>query len=620
MTQLKKTVAVSRKATAVVNLLKISHTAPISIITSQYITSCNLNKLFSGKVLNMAILFVASSLKSAHGLEPPLQAIPISPDTVEELTAQSKVLAPVLNEIKQNEQTALKFIPINGDKLDIIKKRESKQTKTRQKNYAKKLVFSTVSQQQIKTINSNLKQTSIAKNNLKPLRFIPYNYAESTPNNSDKLPIQIASENLSIGRPEEITLTNNKKNQSVLDLNNNENQPDKDDYPWLADDVITDVADLGPGTDEEYPFQDLMANVDGITLSIKSATHHNDNFFTTKDNRTTYIYEVLSPALSLEGDNERFKFSGGISSEIGLFEKDTADNYVDYNLNAKVSTRINEQVAVTLTSSAAWGHDARGSNDDVADSDSPNRYFKPSVGVKFNLGIEGGIVGLTIDGDITNTTYLNHSSTTGELEKEVLGLDVAVSIARGPELSFLSGIDFQYNNYEHLTGKSSQDLYYYIGVGWNPNDLFNFDGKIGGREKFFIKDETIPSYASVAWGLSMNWIPLEYSTYSLGTSMTTSDSTGSADLFSTRDVDISWSHKWADFIGTDLNSAYSWKTAEGVGQTKVDKTWRYGAKVGLSIDDWLKIALKYDHTSLMSNSSGSSYDQNKFLLSIDAEI
>jgi hypothetical protein len=424
-------------------------------------------KLISVEALSFSILFMAASMHSAHALEKPLKALPLLDDAVIKSITNSEILAPVLKEIENSSQQALKFTNINGDNLDIEVKQQIKPHKAGNN----KLFFIPLNQDQIYLINSNIFTTpkTEATPTLKPLQFIPLSEAESKPKSTDKQPLQAFAGNLTIGRPEDFILVTEKKDQQITDILSE--QEDEDE--------ITDLVDLGAGTDEEYPLQDLLSNVDGITLSIKSATYHNDNFFTTQDSTTTYLYEVITPAIALEGDNETYKFSSGISSEIGLFERDTADNYIDYNLDVMVSTRLNDQVAVTLTSSAKWDHDDRGSNDDVEDYDSPNRYFKPYAELEFNFGTEGGIVGLTMAGNITNTTYHNHRSSTQDLEKEVIGLDVDVTVARGPELSILTGIEFQFNNYEHLTSKTSQDLYYFIGADWNPSDLFNFDGKIG---------------------------------------------------------------------------------------------------------------------------------------------
>ncbi|MBF0445106.1 MAG: outer membrane beta-barrel protein [Magnetococcales bacterium] len=604
------------------NYKKGSHTdSPhLFILTPKSKSYCQLSSV---KTISLAIFFLTTSMQPALAEEKQLQALPLLDDAINNSIINREVLAPVLiKEIENSEQKALEFIPINGENLDTAKNVQDKLINISHGYSNKKLLFQPISQEEINLINSTIISTTKTATTAiqKPLQFIPLSHTDSKPENSDKQPLKAVSGNLTVGRPEDIFQDVKENNKKFKELSKDKNNNKITEISWADEDAITDLVDIGPGSDEGYPFQNLLSNVDGVILSIKSVTSYNDNFFTTKDNHTAYMYEVLTPAISLQGDNETLKFSCGFSSTIGLFNEDTADNYADHNLNARVSTRLYEQVAVTLTTSGKWGHDDRGSNDDVADSDSPNRHFTPSAGLKFNLGAEGGIVGLTINSNITNTIYHNHRATTKDLEKEIIGLDVEASVARGPELSVLTGINFQYNNYEHLTNKTSQDLYYFVGVDWKPSDLFNFNGKIGGREKFFINDDTLPAYASFAWGLSMNWIPLEYSTYTLGSRMTTSDSTGSADLFSTRNVDFSWSHKWADFIATDLNSAYSWKISEGSSQTKVDKILNYGAKIGLSIDDWLKLAMGYDHTSLMSNSSSSSYEQNKFLLTIEAQM
>ncbi|MBF0454517.1 MAG: outer membrane beta-barrel protein [Magnetococcales bacterium] len=411
--------------------------------------------------------------------------------------------------------------------------------------------------------------------------------------NPEEDPDTLEPPKLTLGKPEEFSTEEQSFNSQRDDENNRE--------------------DDGPPEDPWY-------DIEGLSFSLKSSSHYTDNYFSSETDQKSYFYHVITPKVSLKGDNDVVQFEGVIETEIGIYQTDSADNYQDKKISAKVGTQFSERIGGTVTATTEWGHDDRGSNDDVTDSDTPHLFFKPEIEVELRFGGEESILGLKMTGTLSQLRYLNHESTTSDLELNEAGLKLELTWSRGPERTFLSGIEFKNNDYQSLD-KDSMDLFYYVGMDWNPTDLFSIQAKVGLKEKYFTSDTSNTSdFRGLSWNLGVDWRPLDYSTYSLSTSMSTSESTGSADLYSTRDVELSWAHAWNDSISTKLKTKYSWKTSEGATETRQDNEWSQGASINYLIEDWLKMVLEFDRSDLKSNEEKSSYKKNRVVLSLESEL
>ena len=377
--------------------------------------------------------------------------------------------------------------------------------------------------------------------------------------------------------------------------------------------------DTGIGTGNVDDEKIDWSNLDGITFSISNTTEFSDNYFGTETNQVSNFYNIITPRIMLKGSNNVLDFEGIIETSIGLFKTDTADNYIDNSVKTKIGVQLSENVKVNISNSIEMGHDARGSDDDVEDSDTPHRFIKPTFGADLEWGDQESIFSLKMSSDISRLRYLNHPDTTNKLEKVVSSGKIALTWAPGPEKTFVAGIELQGNTYDALAEKDSQDVYYYAGMNWNPSDLFAVESQFGVRGKRF-DDVNTPSFMSFAWNVGVDWMPMEYSKYSITTSMSTGDSTGSADLYSTQDVGLSWDHEWTEDFSTKLQTKYSWKSSEGTGQTRIDKTWTKGANFNYSVDESINLALKYDRTDLQSTTEGENYQKNMVVLSVESEL
>ena len=358
----------------------------------------------------------------------------------------------------------------------------------------------------------------------------------------------------------------------------------------------------------------------GLTVSFNNSITFDDNYFSTETDPSSYIFNISKASASLKGNNEVLKFEIGLDSEIGLSKTNTADNYFDHTFDSKLTAKIAENLKLTATATVEFGHDSRGSNDDVADSSTPHLFVKPELELVLASGDDDSILAIDLAAIHNKLIYRNHAETTDNLELEVSSLISDFTLSRGPESSVLATVEFQYNNYQSLNEKNSIDTGYLLGMDWSPSDMFNFSGKVGLREKYFTRSDSTPTFRSLAWDLSVEWKPLEYSVFTVSSSMSTSDSTGSADLYSTSDVDLSWAHEWNEAISTTLETNYSNKNSEGIDQARLDKKWTQGISVDYTINEDVALKFGYDHTTLDSNTVNSSYKQNLVTLSLDAKI
>jgi polysaccharide biosynthesis protein VpsM len=393
----------------------------------------------------------------------------------------------------------------------------------------------------------------------------------------------------------------------------------------------------GGSTEAQIPYSPAAAaaaqggspQAGGITLklmgvlvtahpSLNLDLRHDDNIYLAPVNRTADRILVLTPALRLEARQAANTFSLRLSTTLGRYQSNTADNYTNYNVDGLADLDLGTRLRARLSGDYVDGEDPRGSTNNAI-SATPDRYRQVQGRGIFSYGARDARGHIDFELGQVRRDYYNNRATTAANDRTVDDIGATFHWRIGPKTSLLfqgkhSTVDYTLST--STLGSIENALL--AGATWEASAKTRGTFKIGMVKKEF-DDSARTSARTISWSGDLQWSPRSYSHVDLSLNRAPAETTGGVGNFIDRTTSgLRWSHDWSTRLTTEAAASYATDAYQGVPRT--DNTRNYGLKASYKMRRWLSFGGDYAHTIRSSNDSDFDYKRNVLMLFVNAAL
>ena len=254
----------------------------------------------------------------------------------------------------------------------------------------------------------------------------------------------------------------------------------------------------------------LMGTLVTVHPSVNADVRHDDNIFFSPNNRTADRILVLTPALSLEARQANNSFALRMSTTIGQYQRSTADNYTNYNLNGLADLDLGTRLRAKLSANYLDGEDPRGSTNGPISS-TPDRYREIQGRGIFSYGAKGAKGRIDFELGHLQRAYYNNRAVTAAEDRIVDDIGTTFNWNVGPKTTLLfqgKHTKIDYTLSDSTLGSVENALY--AGGTWEATAISKAAFRIGMVRKDF-DDTARTSSSTITWNGEGTWSPRTYS-------------------------------------------------------------------------------------------------------------
>ena len=352
--------------------------------------------------------------------------------------------------------------------------------------------------------------------------------------------------------------------------------------------------------------------------SIRVDVLHNDNIYTTPNNRTGDRILILVPSLQLEARSGGNTYSLRMSSAIGQYQTNTANDYTNTSLNALADLDLGTSLRARLQVDYIDGVDPRGSNNNPI-SPTPDHYRQTNARGIFSYGRQGALGRLDVELGEMQRHYLNNRATTAGSDHAVDSLGATFYWRVGPKTTLLlqgKGAKFDYSDPSSTLDSTESTIQ--AGATWEASAKTSGTFRVGMTRKDF-EDPARGNWTNVTWAGQIRWSPRTYSHVDLNLIQAPAETTGGVGDYILRTTTAArWTHDWTGRFTTDALVSYMTDAYKGAPRT--DHTQNYGVKATYKVRRWLTFGGDYAYTLRNSTDNAYDYKRSVFMLFLNATL
>ncbi len=352
--------------------------------------------------------------------------------------------------------------------------------------------------------------------------------------------------------------------------------------------------------------------------SVNFDTRRDDNIYLSPNKRSADQILVLTPALRLEARQAANTFALRMSTTIGRYQKNTADNYTNYNVNGFADLDLGTRLRARLSADYLDGEDPRGTTNNALSS-TPDRYHQVQGRGIFSFGARGAKGHIDFELGQLRRNYYNNRAVTAANDRTADDVGATFNWHIGPKTTLL----FQGKHSKVAYTLSSSTLgsvenALLAGANWEASAKTSAAFRIGMVKKDF-DDAARASSSTISWNGELRWSPRTYSHVDLNLNRAPAETTGGVGNFIDRtSTGARWTHEWSSRFITEASTSYLTDAYQGAART--DNTRNYGIKATYKMRRWLSLGGDYAHSNRSSDDNNFDYKRNVFMLFLNAAL
>lgn len=352
--------------------------------------------------------------------------------------------------------------------------------------------------------------------------------------------------------------------------------------------------------------------------SVKLEMQHNDNIYSTPNNKTGDRILVLTPALRLETKRAGNTFSLRMSSSISQYQNNRADNNVMTSLNGLAELDLATRLRARLAADVIDGVDPRGSTNNPL-SATPDHYRQTQGRVVFSYGAQGAPGRLDLELGQLRRDYLNNRTTTAASDRVVDDLGATFNWRIGSKTKLLAQVKHSKVDYALSTSTlGSVENLFQAGATWEATAKTSGTFQFGMTQKSF-DESTRGSARTTSWTGQIRWSPRTYSHVDVSLNRAPAETSGGVGNFIDRTTTgAKWTHDWSSRFTTETSASYATDAYQGADRT--DNTQTYGVNASYKMRRWLNFGGGYTRTFRNSDNNNFDYKRNAFMLFLNATL
>lgn len=362
-----------------------------------------------------------------------------------------------------------------------------------------------------------------------------------------------------------------------------------------------------------------------LDAGLELATVYDDNVYVSRNREQNDVYLLARPSLKLRLGSDDTMLTLRGAGEIARYADLSSEDYDDWSLAGDARAALSKTLSLTAGAEWRWDHESRASPEAVSGIE-PTRYQR-GFGYLGIVGSSGNVTG-RLAGTVTRYVFSDvpapgtmiHNADRDRIQMEI-GARGGFALSSGTEL-FLQGAS-DWRDYDQKTDdsgyrRSSDGFAIAAGFRRKLDDAWNAELFAGWMWRDY-RDPRLPDVASWDIGAVLDWTgdkglggsfrldrSIEETTLpgASGYIVTSGRLTLRADVGPRLTAGIGLSGAHYDYVGADRNEFV-------IGGDLWVRQW---------LSRHIYLGVDYSHGERSSNAAGFDYDQNRFQVSLGAEL
>ncbi len=360
-----------------------------------------------------------------------------------------------------------------------------------------------------------------------------------------------------------------------------------------------------------------------VTPLLSTGLKFDDNIASTSANETDSWIMTVIPTIEATRDDgvSVTQFTAGLYR--GQYFSSSEDNYTDATLGGSFNTRLSEQSLFSIKSDLAWAHEDRGTGitqGNGALQDEPTRFNNQTVSGFYEYGATSAPARVRGVAKYFNKEYTNQEEITQYRNYDSMlgGVNFYYDTQSGTSAVLEASVDnISYDFVDPTAPRDSKDTMIKAGAEWEISALTSGEAKIGYQKKDF-DDAQREDFNGVAWNVNVNWTPLTYSEFNIGTGRRAKDPLQGGDYIKETTFVLGWTHDWSETVSTNLN--YNRMEEDYVGVVRTDDVNSYNLSVTYAFRRFIDVSLFTSVTDKTSTVPTIKFDRNIVGINFDFSL
>ncbi len=350
------------------------------------------------------------------------------------------------------------------------------------------------------------------------------------------------------------------------------------------------------------------------------AVGHNDNVGGTDTNETSSKIVILRPEVVAEMKRSGDRYTLSYAGNFGRYTSSTDDNFRHHDIWLAGDNYFTTRARLGWGVGYQWRSDARGSTDRVNTSDSPDEWRAPVARLVAIYGAPGARGRLELESSWMQKRYTNNRINTRTSDVDMHMVAGRFFFRVMPKTSMLFEARNTWSDY--ISPASTSDNSYrklLVGATWDMTAKTTGVIKLGRASKDYdAKNRRDPSGGT--WEAGISWAPLTYSVVNLQTAQDIADSSSGANNYyiDNRSYTVSWDHKWASYVTSNVNAGVVRSEYNGI--IRDDTTKNYGVGFYRELGYNFRAGINWNRTKRDSNVNGLDFKRDVFMLTLEAVL
>lgn len=339
---------------------------------------------------------------------------------------------------------------------------------------------------------------------------------------------------------------------------------------------------------------------------------YNDNIFSKelkKDMKKSLITKI-EPSFILKADDGAKHYELGYKLSDAIYHQSHGDDVINHFVNFNANLELSRKLTTAFYANYNLGHNPRGSIVGAAGNVAiPDAYREGILGGSVDYGSNAHLI---VSGEYNSKKYTNNYASTNLRNFDSTKVGAEFSYDLTAKTSAL--LEVRYQRFNYLTAPlDSTEQAYFTGLTWDATAKTSGSARIGYTNKNFVAAGK-PNVGLLSWEVNAEWLPMSYSSWTLGTSSKPVESQGTGSVIKNNSVNLSWNHAWSELVSHSASLGYSKDNYQG--NPRLDKTTTANFSVNYQWFRWLAVSPSYDFRNLSSNITNSSYKTNVWMFNL----
>lgn len=373
--------------------------------------------------------------------------------------------------------------------------------------------------------------------------------------------------------------------------------------------LITSLALAHSGA--SYALDPASIDYEGIEITpvVEVSGTYDDNYRAIKDGTDSWI-ATIAPGVTITayGDKTIYELKSGLKRE--NYTAQGTKNLTSYfakgtgTFNFDIRNKLDLEIGYSKTKSVA----------NALVVGTVNNFKETNFGASYVYGAPSATGNIELG--VNHVIYRSGNGINLDQERDSNAFRAAFLYKVTDKTKLVAEINGSQFDYVTNTALDSTNIAYLLGAQWEATAKTTGYAKIGSETKDF-DNPNQKNTDLTRWEVSVDWMPLSYSTITLTTNQQIEEGSYGASSTDTVNSGLQWKHDWGRGYASEV---YLSSKTDDYKSVREDTTNAIGASITYNIRRWADIAFDYQYSDRTSTDNTQEYDRNIFKLTFNVGL